>query len=108
MQVNVVVHCTKGKSLRDAVVQHLARSRADGLAVVETRRWDRNPGWTKVKSLDRKRGAVNIAWSGANAALQCRVVTRGSRLTSPVLGDFITYLMNRHRGRIRAITVTSA
>ena len=106
MQVSVLVHCRRGKSLREAVVEHLRHSQTDGLEVVESRRWDRNPGWTKVKSADKKRGAINLEWSKANRVLECRVVTRGNRLTSPVLGDFITYLMNRHRSRILAITVT--
>ena len=107
MQIIVVVHCTKGRSLRDAIVKTLAASRLEPLSVSETQRKTRNPGWTKIHSTDEKRGAVNVRWAASSSTLECRVVTKGSRKASPVLGDFVTYLMNNHRTRVRAITVTS-
>jgi len=107
MQIVVIVHCTKGRSVRDAIVSTLSSSHIEPLVVSETERKTRNPGWTKIHSSDQKRGAINIRWEGSSSTLECRVVTRGSQKTSPVLGDFVTYLMNNHRTRIKAITVTS-
>lgn len=106
MQIVVTVHCTKGRSVRDAIVRILLSSRPEPLVVSETERKDRNPGWTKIHSANRERGAVNIRWAASSHSLECRVVTKGGKKTSPILGDFITYLMNNHRTRIRAITVT--
>ena len=107
MQIVVTVHCTKGRSLRDAIVKTLASSRIEPLVVSETERKTRNPGWTKIHSADQKHGAVNLRWEASSSTLECRVVTKGGQKTSPVLGDFVTYLMNNHRTRIKAITVTN-
>ncbi len=112
MQVIAIVHCKKGTSLRDAIVAQLMRSAMSNLEVSEVQRNTRNPGWTKVHSTgemggDVKRGAINIRWVAASSTLECRVVTRGTRKASPILGDFITYLFNHHRTRIKALTVTS-
>lgn len=107
MQIVVIAHCTKGHSLRDAIVKTLLSSRLEPLVVSETERKTRNPGWTKIHSRDQKRGAVNVRWEAASSTLECRVVTKGGQKTSPVLGDFVTYLMNNHRTRIRALTITS-
>jgi len=76
MQVILIVHCTKGGSLRDAVVAGLDRMVEPELIVSEEKRADRNPGWTKIHSADYKRGALNITWSPASWTLEGRVVTR--------------------------------
>ena len=33
-----------------------------------------------------------------------RVITKGSREPSPIVGDFVNYLLGRHSKRIKAIT----
>jgi len=107
MQIVVLVHCTTGRSIRDAIVKTLLASRVDPLVVSKTKRKTRNPGWTKIHSTDKKRGVVNFQWEASSCTLECRVVTKSGQKTSPVLGDFVTYLMNNHRTHIRAITVIS-
>jgi hypothetical protein len=107
MQLVVVVHCTKGESLRDAVVARLSRARDPGLQVTEVQRKNRNPGWTKIHSTGDRSGAINVRWASSSSSLECRVVTRKSRKASGILGDFVTYLFNHHRSRINAVTVTS-
>jgi len=107
MQVIVLVHCTRGSSLRDSIVSRLGRSAEPDLVVSESRREGRNPGWTKIHSADKKRGAINVQWVTESSILQCRVVTRRTREISPIVGDFVTYLLDNHRSRIKAITLTS-
>jgi hypothetical protein len=103
LQVVVHVLCSKGPSLRAAIARDSGVDRF-GLVVSEERRQHRRPGWAKVHSADRSRGALNIQWSSASSTLTCRVVTKGSRKPSPVVGDFINYVLDRHKGRVKAIT----
>lgn len=41
---------------------------------------------------------------GHGHLLLARVVTKGSREPSAIVGDFVTYLLARHSKRIKAIT----
>ena len=102
MQIIVHVLCSGSRSLRAAIVKDSAVSRF-GLTVSEELRPSRKPGWAKVHSKDQRRGALNIEWHAAAGTLTARIVTRG-RKPSPIVGDFINYVLARHGGRVRAIT----
>ena len=64
----------------------------------------RQPGWLKLRGADRTRGAINIVWDSPTNLLTARVVTRGSTRPSPIVGDFVNYLLTRHGKRVKAIT----
>ena len=50
------------------------------------------------------RGALNVEWDSQSAILNARVVTRGSRKPSPIVGDFVNYLLAKHGTRVQTIT----
>jgi hypothetical protein len=49
-------------------------------------------------------GALNVEWDPGTAVLTARVVTRGAKRPSPIVGHFINYLLNRHQKRIQSMT----
>ncbi|MCL4814406.1 MAG: hypothetical protein KJ061_18105 [Vicinamibacteraceae bacterium] len=107
MQVILTVHCTKGPSLRDAIARRLKSMAEPELIVAEEKRRDRNPGWSKLRSADQKQGVLNLRWSQDSWTLEGRVITKGTRKPSPIVGDFVNYLLNNHRSRVMSITLTS-
>ena len=65
----------------------------------------RQRGWTKLhSSREGAYGAINIQWDTAARVLICRVVTRGE-YPALITGDFVAYLVSRHRRRIQTINV---
>ena len=105
MQTVVHVLATTRTSLREAIVndKHLDRY---GFEVIIEKKPGRRRGWAKLRS-DREGhdGAVNIEWHGRSRMLVCRVVTRGRGRPHLTIGALVTYLLARHRTRIRAIHV---
>ena len=105
MQTLIQVICSPGLSVRDAIANDARLSR-HYFEVVRERKAGRYPGWTKLRSRAfGRRGSLNIQWDGATRILTCRVVNKGSAKPSIVIGDFVNYLLQRHRRRVRLITV---
>ncbi|MFI5256655.1 MAG: hypothetical protein ACHQRK_05275 [Gemmatimonadales bacterium] len=104
MQILVQALCTKGKSLREAIGSD-ARLAQHRLQVTRQMQAGRAPGWMKLHATDTRRGALNIEWDTQSAVLSARVITRGSRKPSPIVGDFINYLLSRHGSRVQTVTV---
>ena len=42
-----------------------------------------------LHSADSARGALNVEWDAQSAVLSARVITKGSRKPSPIVGDFV-------------------
>ncbi len=103
MQILIHALCTKGQSLREAIAND-PRLEGHGLEVVREKQAGRAPGWMKLRSADSARGALNVEWDAGSAVLSARVITRGSRRPSPIVGDFVNYLLDRHRARVQTIT----
>ena len=105
MQTLVQVFCTSGTSLRDAIANDAKLARHHFEVVLE-RKSGRFPGWTKLRSSgEGRRGSLNIQWNGNTRVLACRVVNRGAGKPNLIIGDFVDYLLQRHRRRIRLIAV---
>jgi hypothetical protein len=106
MQTIVQAICTAGESLRDAIGADGGIA-GYGLQVTKQQTPGRSPGWAKLHSCaePRKPGAINIEWNPSAAMLTCRIVTRGARKPSPIVGDLVAYLVARYPGRIQALTV---
>lgn len=102
MQIIISAICTGGGSLREAIGND-ARLEQFHLRLDKMQTPGRHPGWLKLHSASEERGAINIVWDAQAHILTARVVTRRNR-PSPIVGAFITYLLARHRRRIRAIT----
>ena len=103
MQILVQVLCSKGASLREAIANDTRIDRY-GLRVTSEKQPGRAPGWMKLHSADSARGALNVEWDSQSAILNARVITRGSRRPSPIVGDFVNYLLARHGSRVQSIT----
>ena len=106
MQTIVQVICTPGGSLRDAIGAD-ERIGDFQLQVTKQQTAGRSPGWSKLHSTSEppRPGAINIEWNASAAMLTCRIVTRGARRPSPIVGDLINYLAARFTARVQAITV---
>lgn len=105
MQVLVQAVCTRGPSLRDAVVNH-PKLEDHSLRVSEHKRPGRAHGWAKVRSTDASRhGAINLEWDADTNVLVSRVVTRGRGKPNLIIGDFVDFLLRRFRARIQAINI---
>jgi hypothetical protein len=103
MQIIISAICTGGGSLRESIGVDPKLDRF-GLQLDKMQTPGRQPGWLKLHSGRDLRGAINIVWDAQAHILTARVVTRRTSRISPIVGDFITYLLSRHRRRIRAIT----
>lgn len=105
MQTLVQVICTPGPSLRDAIAND-PKLDARQFELLLERKAGRSPGWTKLRSrAEGRRGSINIQWSSATKVLSCRVVNKGLGKPNLIIGDFVDYLLQRHRRRIKLITV---
>jgi hypothetical protein len=105
MQTLVDTYCKKGPSLRDAIAQDHRRLEAHKLVVVAVQKPGRYPGWLKLRSLNSAvRGAVNLTWH-QGGLLRGRIVSKGSQPPGPIVGDFVGYLLTRHKRRVRTVVV---
>jgi hypothetical protein len=103
MQILIQVLCTKGRSIRQAIADDPRLDRF-ALQVTKEAQPGRAPGWLKLHATDETRGALNVEWDAQSSVLSARVVTRGSRRPSPIVGYFVNYLLQRHEGRVQSIT----
>ena len=105
MQTVIQVVCSPGESLRERIVKD-GKLEDYYLIVSKQRSVGRNPGWAKIYSSDYNTpGALNLVWHKESMMLVGRVITRGASKPDALVGDFITYLMARHRRRIKMISI---
>lgn len=105
MQTLLHIFCTPGLSVRDAIANDPKLS-AHHFEILLERKPGRSPGWTKMKSqVEDRRGSINVQWNAATKVLSCRVVNKGSGKPNLIIGDFVDYLLQRHRRRIKLITL---
>jgi hypothetical protein len=105
MRVLVQVVCSKGRSLRQAIVRDQSLD-SFGLVVTEHKRQGRPHGWAKIYStFSGRHGAINIEWDSDTRVLLCRIVTRGAGKSNLIIGDFVDYLIRRFSKRIMAINI---
>ena len=104
MQTVIHIHCSQGASLREKIAKDRQLENYM-LYVVKEQKPGRSPGWLKIRSTESdRRGAINVQWD-ASGVLRCRIVNRGAGKPNSIVGDFMDYLLARHRKRTRAITV---
>jgi hypothetical protein len=103
MQSVIQATCYRGGSLREAIANDPCLEKYQ-LAVSRQKISGRNPGWAKVHStVPQVHGAINLEWDTATKTLMVRIVTKGKSTPDRITGDFIAYLVRRHRRRIRSI-----
>jgi hypothetical protein len=105
MQTVIHIFCKAGPSLRDRIAKDDRRLSKFELHVESQKNPTRARGWTKLKSLGAKDGAINVDWDSDAKVLVCRVVTRGSGDPAPIVGDFVSYLLSHHFARFRMLTL---
>ncbi len=99
-----VFYSKKAKiSLRREIGKDSSELSKFNLVVVERQRWDREPGWGKIKS-SKGYGVINIEWDSSTKMLTGRVITKKTTLPTPLIGDFVNYLFSRHKS-IQAINI---
>jgi hypothetical protein len=103
MQILVQVLCTKGPSVRQSIADD-GRIDRFGLQVTKEAQPGRAPGWMKLHATDTTRGVLNVEWDTQSSVLSARVITRGTRKPSKIVGDFINYMLQRHSSRVQSIT----
>jgi len=105
MQTLVQVFSTAGSSLREAIADD-PRLERHAFVVSQEHKPGRQPGWLKLRSSQPdRRGAINVEWEGATHLLNCRIITKGGNRPNLIAGDFIEYLLARHRRRIQSILI---
>jgi hypothetical protein len=105
MQILVQTICTKGSSIRVAILKDKALSDY-GLCVLKQKSNKRSNGWAKLHSADRSmHGAINISWEANSQILLARIVSRGEGNPSSIIGDFVGYLLARHKRRVQSISI---
>jgi hypothetical protein len=104
VQTLVQVICTPGLSVRDAIAND-PKLDAHQFEIVLERKAGRAPGWTTLRS----RARVVAVPSTFNGAPQPSPVlprrNKGSGRPNLIIGDFVDYLLQRHRRRVKVITV---
>ncbi len=105
MQTLVQVFCTPGASLREAIADD-SRLDRHSFVVSQEHKPGRKPGWLKLRSAQpTRRGAINVVWEGATHLLHCRIITKGGSRPNLIAGDFVEYLLARHRRRVQSILI---
>lgn len=104
MQTIIQVIATGHGSLRDRITKD-SKLENYGLKATEQKRQGRPNGWTKLRSSNGAQGAINLQWHGSAKLLICRVVNRAGGKPNSIVGDFVDYLVARHRSRIQTIQI---
>jgi hypothetical protein len=107
MQTIIEIICSKGKSVRDIIAGDPSLDDYF-LRILSERKAGRQHGWTKVNgTIDGRRGTINIYWDANTANLRCRVINRGTGKPNHLIGDFIDYMLARHKRRVKHISIWS-
>ena len=104
MQTIIQVIATGHASLRDKIIKD-TKLGDFGLVASEQKRQGRPNGWAKLRSNSGAAGAINLQWHGNARLLICRVINRLGGKPNWIVGDFIDYLVARHRSRIQTIQI---
>ena len=105
MQVNILVQCAGGPSLREKINKD-DRLEEFGLTVKNQKKIGRRNGWSKLHSHPHdKYGSLNLHWDPNSSVLICRSITKGRNSPGPLVGAFVGYLMKRHWRQIMSIAV---
>jgi len=105
MQTVIQIFSSGRTSLRERIGndRRLARWR---LRVIRKQKQGRKPGWAKIASTEPDiRGTINVVWDGSARILTCRVVSKMGNTPGDLIGDFMAYLIERHRRKIRTVNL---
>jgi len=97
---------TSGKTSLRETIGNDEKLREWRLKVIRKQKPGRKPGWAKIGSTDPEiRGTINIVWDSAAHILTCRVLSKMGNTPSDLIGDFMAYLVERHRRSIRTVNL---
>jgi hypothetical protein len=105
MQTVIQVFTAGRTSLRERIGND-EKLEAWRLRVIRRHKQGRKPGWAKIGSTEAEvRGTINVVWDGSARILTCRVVSKMGNKPSQLIGDFMAYLIERHRRTIRTVNL---
>lgn len=104
MQTLIQVFC-KGNltSLRKKIAND-TKLEEYNLFVLEHKAHKRSDGWLKMKA-KATNGVLNIEWDPNTKMLSSRIVNKGKGKPDLIAGDFVSYLLGRHKSIIKAIQI---
>ena len=106
MEQLIQVHAKRNKSLRDKILADVVGLEKAGLSVRKEKTKGRNPGWAEITSDDKSvNGTIKISWEPTTEILTCRISNMGTGKPYPILGNFINYLMEKHKTKIKFLVV---
>lgn len=107
MQTVVQVISYSNESLRVQITNDYRKLEDDfNIIVGASKKPGRPHGWAKLySSRGAGFGVMNVTWDANTCTLTGRVVNRGKGRPNDIVGDFTSYLLARHRGKIRVIQV---
>lgn len=104
MQVQLQAFSRRPGSLRQIIVNDLARAEHETLYVQEHKNPERKPGWAKIRGRGMP-GAINLNWIASSRMLTARVIVKRGNKPYQLLGTFLEYLTERHGRRISSINI---
>jgi len=106
MEQLIQVHAKRNKSLREKILADIYGLEKAGFIVRKEKTMGRNPGWAEIIPNDKLvNGTIKISWEPTTEILTCRVSNTGTGKPYPILGDFINYLVERHKTKIKFLVV---
>jgi hypothetical protein len=104
MQIQMQAFGKKSQSLRALIVKDLRQGKHPTLSVTEALSKDRKPVWAKIKASDCV-GAINVEWDGTQRMLVARAIAERGNSPMPLLGEFLSYLLEKHGKKISGLNV---
>lgn len=106
MEQIIQVHAKRNRSLREKILADYQGLDNAGLTVRKEKTKGRNPGWAEIISSDKSvNGTIKISWEPTTEILTCRVSNTGTGIPFPILGNFVNYLIERHKAKIKFLVV---
>ena len=105
--MQVVFHVVARPSLRESLRE---------LIIADLQKWDyhlevesekkigRRGGWAKIKAKDLP-GVINISWHPGSKTLTARAIAKQGNTPNPLLGRFVSYLLECRQRDVRSVTI---
>jgi hypothetical protein len=104
MQIQMQAFGRKPDSLRKIIADDLSSRPHPVLYVQEFKSPERVPGWSKILG-HHLPGAINIKWDAASRMLTARAIAKRGNTPHKLLGEFISYLIERHGRKVASVNI---
>ena len=104
MQTLIQVFCKGNTSSLRKKISNDEKLADYNLFVQQFKTNKRTAGWLKIRAKGTN-GTLNIEWDPNTKVLSTRIVNKGKGLPDIIAGDFVSYLMARHKNNIKLIQI---